>query len=917
MKKLIITALAIVTMVGCTKEYLDTTPSSGGAVQFSTNNQVSRVESSSSTSLWEKYDNIGISSDNNDLNVKYTASNSDLTTTFTFTDDNLSAEILFPRKDSTINFFAYYPYQASVSDNNYYSSDVSLQTNLGDIDFLIGTPTLSDRSQDDGKGDVAFNFAHALSMVYFNIGVAENIYDLNNLKVTLSNIVTVAKYNHQTGDLYDDDYTTGTISLDIIEGELTEDKVAEATATAIINPIAFSNATLTFTLSDGSQYATQLSLSPEVGKIHNYKLSLGNSGISFTANNTITDWTTSAQGDMGMLDEQTSSTSSDGSEANPFLVYTTTDLEKVGSGEEYTGGTWSDDAHYKLMADIDFGKNSVLTKWTPKVFNGSFDGNNHSIVNLYIDNQSTDYQGLFSQTTLSEGEVIIKNLRIIDCNITGRTNVGGIIGSAKNTQFSGCRVTGTVTGLVTGGNNYVGGITGYLENGSATNCFNESQLTSRSSYVGGIAGRSINSVIDDCYNTGKIQGYGSYIGGITGEIESISNCYNTGDLYGIYNYIGGIAGKADYITDCHNTGVVEGDTQFVGGIVGGFNYDNNLAYVESCYNTGRIAGTARAMGGIIGYASPSSSIKDCYNTGAVNGTININGGGQTTGIYYSVGGIVGSADSASVVNNCYNIGDVAGSLDSVGGIAGRAYYIYNCNNKGSVIGGKSYTGGVAGYASYVENCYNTNKVTGSATYFSYMGGVAGYADSISYCYNTAVIIAADGQSSSYLGGVAGQTTKISKSYNTGYIEGTYYYTGGVVAITNTISDCYNTGVVKGAYYYGGIVGGYISSPAYMTNSYNIGTVVSSNGQSGGALTGNTFTVSNCYYLKGCAGTNKGIYDTPSKTSSDSSYTSPKTETDLKDESFITTLNNGSETWQADTEPNSNKGYPILIWSINE
>ena len=86
-------------------------------------------------------------------------------------------------------------------------------------------------------------------------------------------------------------------------------------------------------------------------------------------------------------------------------------------------------------------------------FRGSFNGNGHTITGLYINRQDTDYQGLFGFAGDRAYGGIIKNLGIIDADVTGGECTGILAGNGR--IISNCYATGSVTG-----GNCTGGLVG-------------------------------------------------------------------------------------------------------------------------------------------------------------------------------------------------------------------------------------------------------------------------------------------------------------------------------------------------------------------------------------------------------------------------------------------------------------------------
>lgn len=257
-------------------------------------------------------------------------------------------------------------------------------------------------------------------------------------------------------------------------------------------------------------------------------------------------------------------------------------------------------------------------------FNGTYNGNNKTINNIYI-NEPSYIAGLFSYLN-SNG--IIKGLT---------TN-----GEATNTTSEyAC-----------------GGIVGRNE-GIIQDCINNVNVTSFSR-AGGIVGNNQNKVIN-CTNNGTIKST-SLAGGITGinRLGSIQNCKNVGIVSseGIIDDMiigtGGIVGKSTggEIKYSSNVGkITSRASRFVGGIIG---YAESGVSISECYNyNGIIEGEANGVGGIIG-GSFGSTISNCYNY-------------LSSSNYYikskksNVGGIVGVNNELStqktIIQNCYSIGE--------------------------------------------------------------------------------------------------------------------------------------------------------------------------------------------------------------------------------------------------------------------
>ncbi|MDR0691925.1 MAG: Ig-like domain-containing protein [Prevotellaceae bacterium] len=161
-------------------------------------------------------------------------------------------------------------------------------------------------------------------------------------------------------------------------------------------------------------------------------------------------------------------------------------------------------------------------------FTGTFDGNHHSVSNLYV-NKTGNTWGLFRYLS---GSAVIKNLGIESGSLI--TTGGGMIGA-----FAG-KMEGTA---------------------SITGCYNKASVTVSANQAGGIVGWSVSGTdckIIACYNAGAIKG-GSYVGGIVGYFTgtlNITACYNTGEVTGTGSSVAGIVPDATSVTACYNTGTI-------------------------------------------------------------------------------------------------------------------------------------------------------------------------------------------------------------------------------------------------------------------------------------------------------------------------------------------------------------------------
>ena len=238
---------------------------------------------------------------------------------------------------------------------------------------------------------------------------------------------------------------------------------------------------------------------------------------------------------------------------------------------------------------------------TGKRFAGSFDGQDHKIINLSINYQgtttATPYQGLFGWVEGSSSKhAEIKNLTVQgNMVLTSNKNVstassGGVIGRADYADITNVHSEVNITVNRVGGNwDNIGGVIGQIY--YATN-------------------------VKDCSYSGTIKAW-RYAGGIAGNISS--------------------SGSA--IINCVNTGTVTCPSTCAAGIVANL---GNGSKVVGCYNTGAITAAGNYAAGIVGYCA-NSEVSNCYNAGKV-----------TCNPAFTYGSVIGTVTNASaVIKNLY------------------------------------------------------------------------------------------------------------------------------------------------------------------------------------------------------------------------------------------------------------------------
>lgn len=225
-----------------------------------------------------------------------------------------------------------------------------------------------------------------------------------------------------------------------------------------------------------------------------------------------------------------------GTHADPYLISTLANLAYI-----QNNSFWNQPKFFLQTADIDATPTSTWnggTGWMPIwYFCGNYNGQNHSISNLYINRAESSYQALWGDT---RNNAVIRNLRLIAVNITGGTNVAPLVAYGNSTTISNCSSTGTINGY-----DSAGGIAGTSHTNNISYCNSSCTITGRSGgwSAGGISGYGYLTQINNCYFTGTLAG-DTKVGGIAGYYieSSITNCYSAASVTAV-SQGGGLVGS--------------------------------------------------------------------------------------------------------------------------------------------------------------------------------------------------------------------------------------------------------------------------------------------------------------------------------------------------------------------------------------
>ena len=288
---------------------------------------------------------------------------------------------------------------------------------------------------------------------------------------------------------------------------------------------------------------------------------------------------------MGGAWAQTKPSSGNGEVDSPYIITTAEELkwfrDEVNSGRYSICAKIADNVEVIDMSTVchaaDKSQNLEEVSWEPigtNQYMGTFDGNNKTITNLYI-NANQKYSGLFGYTYIST----IKNLTFVNANVTNTNSFTGILvgygygGTYQNIMTSiSCEVNG---------GDGTGGIAGKLA-GNAYNCVNYATVQGKEQVGGLFSSYDSSKSITACANYGKVTASSLWVGGLVGYFNSgtIQDCANYGDVKGTDC----VAGMAGYVS----SGKIQNVFSY-----GNVSATNSTQYIGMAFGSG--SGTTEGM----------------------------------------------------------------------------------------------------------------------------------------------------------------------------------------------------------------------------------------------------------------------------------------------------------------------------------
>ena len=265
---------------------------------------------------------------------------------------------------------------------------------------------------------------------------------------------------------------------------------------------------------------------------------------------------------------------------------------------------------------------------TSRNFKGTFDGANHTIRNLTVNQPEDGDDGLIGQMQ----DATVKDVTFDGGSVTSSQEAGtfGWVGGSVTMQNVHSNLTITATG------GYAGGLVGYmsLDTSGSTSVIENSSATgtvTTTEHGGGLIGflrvnDGVTATLQKDYATGNVTGTDVYVGGLIGQVltetESADNSLTIQDVYAWGNvgttnmYAGGLIGyvfPASYVEGSKTTltiqrayakgSVTAGD--IAGGLIGYVEVDDGTDVTMSILNSFALGHTQVTDGsnaaGFIGY----------------------------------------------------------------------------------------------------------------------------------------------------------------------------------------------------------------------------------------------------------------------------------------------------------------------------
>ncbi len=284
------------------------------------------------------------------------------------------------------------------------------------------------------------------------------------------------------------------------------------------------------------------------------------------------------------------------------------DFDSDGDGDvdadDHNGAWWNDGAGWEPIGRHNLGGG----------YKGIFEGNGHTISNLYINTGTSDTgrnYGLFEQVLPQDDrrDAAIRNINLENVNITvnsAQTTAGGLAGRLDGgATIERSSVTGTITGTAAPATATspvgvtVGGLVGRISDGTITDSYSTADVVGTNE-VGGLAGDANNTRVLRSYATGDVAANGArlvFAGGLLGSL-SMSTLP---------------AANNPSVVDSYAWGTVN-DNDIAAVAVGALIGYSASARIARSYALGEITASAIAYsGGLLGYTAVGFNLETVFD----------------------------------------------------------------------------------------------------------------------------------------------------------------------------------------------------------------------------------------------------------------------------------------------------------------
>lgn len=406
----------------------------------------------------------------------------------------------------------------------------------------------------------------------------------------------------------------------------------------------------------------------------------------------------------------------EGTESSPYLISTAAEL--AGVAKRTNGGETFEGKYFRLTADISLSDPATPDEnkplWEPigmsvinngdsednpggfwgedHWFKGTFDGNGHTIRNLWYAHDSEfmdnfddpfndgtyDFEGWSKSLFGNIDGATITDLTLSDVSIQCMLNGAALVCVAKNSTITDITVDGMIVcGTTEREGGSAAGIVTEAEGTTIERCKSAASVRSVSG-AGGVASQLTACIVKECVSTGRVasmRGAGGLAGWILAGSE-VSDCHSSAEVIqlnskrpgtNIGGFVGSVSGSV--VKCCSSTGNLKVDANgygFAGSVI-----DNGL--VESCYAVCDIVKDGYAVfmtsfvgnigaGHLVGEDPVYGYVRNCY--GAAKYSYQpCPSDVITTGNH--IGGFASSMDVGSQAVNCFYNSDTATGINSV------------------------------------------------------------------------------------------------------------------------------------------------------------------------------------------------------------------------------------------------------------